>query len=79
VEDSVDELEQLAGSLLDLLEIGKPVALAPIERILLEHLAVADDLAERRAHLVLEPAHDRACLAGDRIAIGHAHSIRHDA
>ena len=52
VEDVVDELEQMLAGRVDLLEIVRELLGAEVGRILLEHLAVADDGVERRAQLV---------------------------
>src|SRR5205823_4075455 len=52
VEDAADQLEKMVRGGVDLVQIGGERLLAERLRLLLQHLAVADDRVERRAQLV---------------------------
>ena len=58
----------------DPLEVRRQILLTAVFELLLEQLAVADDLADGRAHLVLEAAHRLLRLAVGFVPRTHAES-----
>jgi hypothetical protein len=62
-EDTVDDSQQLARRLLDLADVRQQSGLPCVLGVFFEHLRVAEDLPERRAHVVMELAKGRAGFA----------------
>jgi len=73
---SIDQVEQALGGVANPLEVRRQILLAAVLELLLEELAVADDLADGRAHLVLEATHRLLRLAVGFVSSTHAESIR---
>jgi len=71
----VGEVQQPLRRAADLLQVRREIRLAAVLELLLQQLGVAHDLADGRAHLVLEAPHRLLCLAQGLVALAHGQNI----
>lgn len=69
----VDERQQLLAGSMNYLQIRHEAVLLCLQRLLRQHLGVADDITERRAQVVDQARWQRVpgCFAGWRLRFGH--------
>ena len=54
IEEVVDDVEQMPARGMNSLQVGNEIAQVTVVRVLDEHFAIADDVIERRAQLMLQ-------------------------